>query len=137
MLAYYYTPFKVLDSQGCNGRKTWKKCSKGRPSFAEKAIVAAKAAAADVARLSQEMLPSKTEDRRKNGKSKNHTAHNQSYKAHRNGIKKPKSHRHSSTKGVCWKKRTFLYLPMFAYYDIFAVHISLFYSFSSRLSMGL
>ncbi|CAN4094961.1 unnamed protein product [Withania somnifera] len=34
-------------------------------------------------------------------KSKNHTAHNQSYKAHRNGIKKPKRHRHSSTKGVC------------------------------------
>ncbi|CAN1181633.1 60S ribosomal protein L29-1 [Linum perenne] len=33
-------------------------------------------------------------------KSKNHTAHNQSYKAHRNGIKKPKSHRHTSTKGM-------------------------------------
>lgn len=34
-------------------------------------------------------------------KSKNHTAHNQSYKAHKNGIKKPKRHRHTSTKGVC------------------------------------
>ncbi|RAL47417.1 hypothetical protein DM860_013382 [Cuscuta australis] len=33
-------------------------------------------------------------------KSKNHTAHNQSYKAHRNGIKKPKVHRNSSTKGM-------------------------------------
>jgi large subunit ribosomal protein L29e len=33
-------------------------------------------------------------------KSKNHTAHNQSYKAHRNGIKKPKRHRQTSTKGV-------------------------------------
>ncbi|WVZ18472.1 hypothetical protein V8G54_005794, partial [Vigna mungo] len=30
-------------------------------------------------------------------KSKNHTAHNQSYKAHKNGIKKPKRHRHTST----------------------------------------
>ncbi|KAI4297225.1 hypothetical protein L6164_037120 [Bauhinia variegata] len=33
-------------------------------------------------------------------KSKNHTAHNQSYKAHKNGIKKPRRHRHTSTKGV-------------------------------------
>jgi hypothetical protein len=33
-------------------------------------------------------------------KSKNHTAHNQSYKAHRNGIKKPKQNKHSSRKGV-------------------------------------
>jgi len=33
-------------------------------------------------------------------KSKNHTAHNQSYKAHRNGIKKPKRHRHPSRKGM-------------------------------------
>ncbi|XP_055835315.1 60S ribosomal protein L29-1-like [Solanum dulcamara] len=33
-------------------------------------------------------------------KSKNHTAHNQSYKAHRNGIKKPRKNRHSSTKGM-------------------------------------
>ncbi|TBU61333.1 ribosomal L29e protein family-domain-containing protein [Dichomitus squalens] len=32
-------------------------------------------------------------------KSKNHTNHNQSRKAHRNGIKKPKSHRTRSTKG--------------------------------------
>ncbi|XP_057432559.1 60S ribosomal protein L29-1-like [Lotus japonicus] len=33
-------------------------------------------------------------------KSKNHTAHNQSYKAHKNGIKKPKRHRHNFTKGM-------------------------------------
>nr|TKS14997.1 hypothetical protein D5086_0000036640 [Populus alba] len=33
-------------------------------------------------------------------KSKNHTAHNQSHKAHQNGIKKPKRHRHTSTKGM-------------------------------------
>jgi hypothetical protein len=33
-------------------------------------------------------------------KSKNHTAHNQSYKAHKNGIKKPKRNRQTSTKGV-------------------------------------
>ncbi|KAM0008135.1 putative ribosomal protein L29e [Helianthus debilis subsp. tardiflorus] len=32
-------------------------------------------------------------------KSKNHTAHNQSYKAHRDDIKKPRKHRHTSTKG--------------------------------------
>ncbi|KAJ7008194.1 60S ribosomal protein L29-1 [Populus alba x Populus x berolinensis] len=34
-------------------------------------------------------------------KSKNHTAHNQSYKAHKNGIKKPRKQRHTSTKDVC------------------------------------
>jgi large subunit ribosomal protein L29e len=33
-------------------------------------------------------------------KSKNHTANNQSKKAHRNGIKKPKSERYMSLKGV-------------------------------------
>eukprot|EP01115_Flamella_aegyptia_P012605 TRINITY_DN6336_c3_g1_i1.p1 TRINITY_DN6336_c3_g1~~TRINITY_DN6336_c3_g1_i1.p1 ORF type:complete len:66 (-),score=10.81 TRINITY_DN6336_c3_g1_i1:144-341(-) len=33
-------------------------------------------------------------------KSKNHTAHNQTYKAHRNGIKKPKRHRYKSLKGM-------------------------------------
>lgn len=33
-------------------------------------------------------------------KSKNHTAHNQTYKKHKNGIKKPKKQRYSSTKGV-------------------------------------
>eukprot|EP00241_Pyramimonas_parkeae_P024156 CAMPEP_0114283364 /NCGR_PEP_ID=MMETSP0059-20121206/4060_1 /TAXON_ID=36894 /ORGANISM="Pyramimonas parkeae, Strain CCMP726" /LENGTH=56 /DNA_ID=CAMNT_0001404083 /DNA_START=43 /DNA_END=213 /DNA_ORIENTATION=+ len=33
-------------------------------------------------------------------KSKNHTAHNQSYKAHRNGIKKPKKQKCISTKGM-------------------------------------
>jgi hypothetical protein len=33
-------------------------------------------------------------------KSKNHTAHNQSRKNHRNGIKKPVQHKYTSTKGV-------------------------------------
>ncbi|XP_044740527.1 60S ribosomal protein L29-1 [Chrysoperla carnea] len=33
-------------------------------------------------------------------KSKNHTNHNQSRKAHRNGIKKPKRYRHESTLGM-------------------------------------
>jgi len=33
-------------------------------------------------------------------KSKNHTAHNQTHKAHRNGIKKPPRNRYSSTKGM-------------------------------------
>ncbi|KAL6773970.1 RPL29 [Auxenochlorella protothecoides x Auxenochlorella symbiontica] len=33
-------------------------------------------------------------------KSKNHTAHNQSAKAHKNGIKKPKRQRYSSQKGM-------------------------------------
>ncbi|CAI5979600.1 unnamed protein product [Closterium sp. NIES-64] len=33
-------------------------------------------------------------------KSKNHTAHNQTYKQHKNGIKKPKKHRYSSTLGM-------------------------------------
>uniref|UniRef100_A0A7N0UJQ5 60S ribosomal protein L29 n=1 Tax=Kalanchoe fedtschenkoi TaxID=63787 RepID=A0A7N0UJQ5_KALFE len=33
-------------------------------------------------------------------KSKNHTAHNQSHKAHKNGIKKPRNHRNASTKGM-------------------------------------
>ncbi|CAI9779733.1 unnamed protein product [Fraxinus pennsylvanica] len=37
---------------------------------------------------------------KKMAKSKNHTAHNQSHKAHKNGIKKPKRHRHTSTKGM-------------------------------------
>uniref|UniRef100_A0A8D2Q6C8 60S ribosomal protein L29 n=1 Tax=Varanus komodoensis TaxID=61221 RepID=A0A8D2Q6C8_VARKO len=32
-------------------------------------------------------------------KSKNHTTHNQSRKWHRNGIKKPRSHRYESLKG--------------------------------------
>ncbi|KAJ1644910.1 60S ribosomal protein L29 [Coemansia asiatica] len=36
----------------------------------------------------------------KMAKSKNHTNHNQNKKAHRNGIKKPKTHRHPSLKGV-------------------------------------
>eukprot|EP00192_Tetraselmis_astigmatica_P023149 CAMPEP_0117654938 /NCGR_PEP_ID=MMETSP0804-20121206/4015_1 /TAXON_ID=1074897 /ORGANISM="Tetraselmis astigmatica, Strain CCMP880" /LENGTH=56 /DNA_ID=CAMNT_0005461261 /DNA_START=101 /DNA_END=271 /DNA_ORIENTATION=+ len=33
-------------------------------------------------------------------KSTNHTAHNQAYKKHRNGIKKPKKQRYHSTKGM-------------------------------------
>ena len=33
-------------------------------------------------------------------KSKNHTAHNQSRKAHRNGIGKPKRQRYATLKGV-------------------------------------
>ncbi|KOS14527.1 60s ribosomal protein l29 [Malassezia pachydermatis] len=33
-------------------------------------------------------------------KSKNHTNHNQSRKAHRNGIKKPKTNRYPSLRGV-------------------------------------
>ncbi|KAE8225404.1 hypothetical protein CF319_g1846 [Tilletia indica] len=36
----------------------------------------------------------------KMAKSKNHTNHNQSAKAHRNGIKKPKSNKYPSLKGV-------------------------------------
>ncbi|KAJ2007923.1 60S ribosomal protein L29 [Coemansia sp. RSA 2322] len=36
-------------------------------------------------------------------KTKNHTNHNQNKKAHRNGIKKPKTYRHPSLKGVCPK----------------------------------
>ncbi|CUS23566.1 LAQU0S10e03334g1_1 [Lachancea quebecensis] len=38
-------------------------------------------------------------------KSKNHTAHNQSRKAHRNGIKKPKTYKYPSLKGVDAKFR--------------------------------
>ncbi|PON72405.1 Ribosomal protein [Trema orientale] len=37
---------------------------------------------------------------REMAKSKNHTAHNQSYKAHKNGIKKPRKNRQTSTKGM-------------------------------------
>ncbi|KAJ3220271.1 60S ribosomal protein L29 [Dinochytrium kinnereticum] len=33
-------------------------------------------------------------------KSKNHTNHNQNKKAHKNGIKKPKTYRYPSLKGV-------------------------------------
>lgn len=33
-------------------------------------------------------------------KSKNHTAHNQTYKAHRHSIKKPKKTKYASRKGV-------------------------------------
>ncbi|KAL1806726.1 hypothetical protein DCAR_0832561 [Daucus carota subsp. sativus] len=33
-------------------------------------------------------------------KSKNHTAHNQSAKAHKNGIKKPRKQRNISTRGM-------------------------------------
>lgn len=38
-------------------------------------------------------------------KSKNHTAHNQTKKAHKNGIKKPKTNRYPSLKGVDAKFR--------------------------------
>jgi hypothetical protein len=38
-------------------------------------------------------------------KSKNHTAHNQSKKNHRNGIKKPVKHKYTSTKGVSTRGR--------------------------------
>ncbi|SCU97720.1 LADA_0H07866g1_1 [Lachancea dasiensis] len=38
-------------------------------------------------------------------KSKNHTAHNQTRKAHRNGIKKPKTYKYPSLKGVDAKFR--------------------------------
>ena len=40
---------------------------------------------------------------KKMAKSKNHTNHNQSRKAHRNGIKKAKTGRKMSTKGMCPK----------------------------------
>ncbi|TVU22369.1 hypothetical protein EJB05_32060, partial [Eragrostis curvula] len=50
-----------------------------------------------VALLSSQALAS---DPGEMAKSKNHTAHNQSYKAHKNGIKKPKRHRQTSTKGM-------------------------------------
>jgi len=33
-------------------------------------------------------------------KAKNHTNHNQGHKNHRNGIKKPKSHKYRSLKGM-------------------------------------
>ncbi|KAH8929147.1 hypothetical protein BT69DRAFT_1346115 [Atractiella rhizophila] len=38
-------------------------------------------------------------------KSKNHTNHNQNKKAHRNGIKKPKTNRYPSLRGVDAKFR--------------------------------
>eukprot|EP00775_Hariotina_reticulata_P010614 gene10614-10772_t len=37
-------------------------------------------------------------------KSKNHTANNQSKKAHRNGIKRPQKHKYTSRKGRHAKK---------------------------------
>ncbi|KAK9003215.1 hypothetical protein V6N11_060781 [Hibiscus sabdariffa] len=52
-----------------------------------------------IARTSASWYPSDL-SRADMAKSKNHTAHNQSYKAHKNGIKKPKRHRHTSTKGM-------------------------------------
>ncbi|RHY29475.1 hypothetical protein DYB32_005108 [Aphanomyces invadans] len=33
-------------------------------------------------------------------KQKHHTARNQTFKAHKNGIRKPKNHRYKSTKGL-------------------------------------
>ncbi|KAH9611295.1 hypothetical protein KSS87_023657 [Heliosperma pusillum] len=44
-------------------------------------------------------------------KSKNHTAHNQSYKNHKNGIKKPRKHRHHSTKGTSYDWSLAVVLP--------------------------
>jgi large subunit ribosomal protein L29e len=35
-------------------------------------------------------------------KSKNHTAHNQTYKWHKNGIKKPSKKKYTSMKGVIY-----------------------------------
>ncbi|KAF7146436.1 hypothetical protein RHSIM_Rhsim04G0233800 [Rhododendron simsii] len=46
-------------------------------------------------------------------KSKNHTAHNQSHKAHQNGIKKPRKHRHASTKGVYFLYTYYTYIYMY------------------------
>lgn len=42
---------------------------------------------------------------RKMAKSKNHTAHNQTKKAHKNGIKKPKTYRYRSLRSVDAKFR--------------------------------
>lgn len=41
--------------------------------------------------------------------SKNHTNRNQSFKAHRNGIKKPKNYVHKSLKGVRWNGGNFMH----------------------------
>jgi hypothetical protein len=49
-------------------------------------------------------------------KSKNHTAHNQSYKAHRNGIKKPKTFKYKTRKGV-------RYLSLVTAYDDAAARV--------------
>lgn len=60
----------------------------------------AMAAATGLVLLPPPPSPEQHEQRSEMAKSKNHTAHNQSYKAHRNGIKKPKRQRQTSTKGV-------------------------------------
>uniref|UniRef100_A0A8D2BBA9 60S ribosomal protein L29 n=1 Tax=Sciurus vulgaris TaxID=55149 RepID=A0A8D2BBA9_SCIVU len=44
-------------------------------------------------------------------KSKNHTTHNQSRKWHRNGIKKPRSQRYESLKGVSMLNNIKMSLP--------------------------
>ncbi|QWU89264.1 hypothetical protein CA3LBN_003587 [Candidozyma haemuli] len=44
-------------------------------------------------------------DYSKMAKSKNHTNHNQNKKAHKNGIKKPKTHRYRSLRNVDAKFR--------------------------------
>uniref|UniRef100_A0A8C8UGJ8 60S ribosomal protein L29 n=1 Tax=Peromyscus maniculatus bairdii TaxID=230844 RepID=A0A8C8UGJ8_PERMB len=57
-------------------------------------------------------------------KSKNHTTHNQSRKWHRNGIKKPRSQRYESLKGVdpkflrnmCFAKKVFAVLFQLAWF---------------------
>ncbi|KAJ4826070.1 hypothetical protein Tsubulata_000750 [Turnera subulata] len=48
-------------------------------------------------------------------KSKNHTAYNQSYKADKNGIKKPKRHNHTSTKGLLSPDHIFKYLVLYSH----------------------
>lgn len=55
-------------------------------------------------------------------KSKNHTAHNQSYKAHKNGIKKPRRHRRTSTKGVIY-----YLLPSFEEFSVSFFYSSLYF----------
>lgn len=45
-------------------------------------------------------LPTRKPANVKMVKQKNHTARNNTVKAHKNGIKKPKNHRYTSTRGV-------------------------------------
>lgn len=49
-------------------------------------------------------------------KQKNHTNRNQSFKAHRNGIKKTKRQRFSSLKGVSWIGVLICYVEQFPEY---------------------
>lgn len=53
-------------------------------------------------------------------KSKNHTNHNQNKKAHRNGIKKPKTQKHPSMKGVDPKfRRNLKYAQLYGTANIY------------------